>query len=613
MSRSEVVTPATEPVTIEVAVDPPYPVIIGSGLLGELGELVGSRHRVAILHQPVLAQTAEAIRHHLSEKGVDAHRIELPDAEAGKDLQVVAFLWEVLGRIGIDRKDAIVSLGGGAATDVAGFAAATWLRGVDIVHVPTTLLAMVDAAIGGKTGINTDAGKNLVGAFHQPAAVVVDLAVLQTLPPNELVAGMAEVVKAGFIADPVILEMIEADPQAAVDPSGVILPELIRRAIAVKATVVAADERESALREILNYGHTLAHAIERRERYRWRHGAAVSVGLVFAAELARLGYAVTVFERQPAGGGLNTYGIAIYKMRPEISLAEVRAIERLGVTFRYGVEIGRDVQAADLLRDHDAVFIGIGLGSGHRLGIPGEDLPEVMDALDFIERLHTRPAAEVPVGRRVVVLGCGNTAIDAVTQARRLGAEQATIVYRRSEAEMSAYAFEYELAKADGVEFHFAAVPVEVLATDGHVAGLRLARTTVRDGRAVIEPGGETVVGCDLVLKAVGQEKQVALLGRLFPGLELDPRGRVVHDPATMQTSLPGVFVGGDAASGGREVVNAVAEGRKAARGIHARHTGERISGPVQPSRLGMADGAVGSGFDHPIRVHELEAALTQG
>jgi 3-dehydroquinate synthase len=288
MSRSEVVTPATEPVIIEVAVDPPYPVIIGTGLLSELGELVGSRHRVAILHQPVLAQTAEAIRHHLSEKGVDAHRIELPDAEAGKDLQVVAFLWEVLGRIGIDRKDAIVSLGGGAATDVAGFAAATWLRGVDIVHVPTTLLAMVDAAIGGKTGINTDAGKNLVGAFHQPAAVVVDLAVLQTLPPNELVAGMAEVVKAGFIADPVILEMIEADPQAAVDPSGVILPELIRRAIAVKATVVAADERESALREILNYGHTLAHAIERRERYRWRHGAAVSVGLVFAAELARL-------------------------------------------------------------------------------------------------------------------------------------------------------------------------------------------------------------------------------------------------------------------------------------------------------------------------------------
>lgn len=274
------------PVTIEVAVEPPYPVIIGSALLGELDELLGSRHRVAILHQPVLTETAESIRNRLSAKGVDAHRIELPDAEAGKDLAVVAFIWEVLGRIGIDRKDAIVSLGGGAATDVAGFAAATWLRGVDIVHVPTTLLAMVDAAVGGKTGINTDAGKNLVGAFHQPTAVLVDLSMLGTLPANELVAGMAEVVKAGFIADPVILDLIEADPKAAVDPAGKVLPELIRRAIAVKAAVVAADEKESALREILNYGHTLAHAIERRERYQWRHGAAVSVGLMFAAELA---------------------------------------------------------------------------------------------------------------------------------------------------------------------------------------------------------------------------------------------------------------------------------------------------------------------------------------
>jgi 3-dehydroquinate synthase len=288
MSLTDTAASHTAPVTIDVAVDPPYPVIVGTGLLGELSELLGARHKVAILHQPVLTQTAEAIRNHLSDKGIEAHRIELPDAEAGKDLQVVAFLWEVLGRIGIGRTDAIVSLGGGAATDVAGFAAATWLRGVDIVHVPTTLLAMVDAAIGGKTGINTDAGKNLVGAFHQPAAVIVDLAMLETLPPNELVAGMAEVVKAGFIADPVILDLIEADPQAAIDPSGSVLPELIRRAIEVKATVVAADEKESALREILNYGHTLAHAIERRERYRWRHGAAVSVGLVFAAELARL-------------------------------------------------------------------------------------------------------------------------------------------------------------------------------------------------------------------------------------------------------------------------------------------------------------------------------------
>ncbi|EFG74328.1 3-dehydroquinate synthase [Mycobacterium parascrofulaceum ATCC BAA-614] len=278
----------TAPVTVQVAVDPPYPVVIGTDLGDQLVELLCDRHRVAVVHQPVLAQTAEAIRGRLADKGVDAHRIEIPDAEAGKDLPVVGFLWEVFGRIGIDRKDAVVSLGGGAATDVAGFAAATWLRGVDVVHIPTTLLGMVDAAVGGKTGINTDAGKNLVGAFHQPLAVLVDLATLETLPHNELVAGMAEVVKAGFIADPVILDLIEADPRAAVDPTGDVLPELVRRSIAVKAKVVAADEKESELREILNYGHTLAHAIERRERYEWRHGAAVSVGLVFAAELARL-------------------------------------------------------------------------------------------------------------------------------------------------------------------------------------------------------------------------------------------------------------------------------------------------------------------------------------
>jgi len=152
----------------------------------------------------------------------------------------------------------------------------------------SALLGMVDAAVGGKTGINTGAGKNLVGAFHEPSAVLVDLQTLETLPAEELVPGSAEIVKAGFIADPVILDLFEADPGTALDPAGAVLPELVRRAIRVKADVVGADLRESHLREILNYGHTLGHAIERREGYRWRHGNAVSVGLVFAAELARV-------------------------------------------------------------------------------------------------------------------------------------------------------------------------------------------------------------------------------------------------------------------------------------------------------------------------------------
>jgi 3-dehydroquinate synthase len=278
----------TEPVRIQVKTGTPYEVVIGRGLLGELTEVLAGASKVALIHPPTLTATAEAIRDELVAAGLDAHRVEIPDAEDGKALTVASFCWEVLGRIGLDRQGVVVGLGGGAVTDLAGFVAATWMRGVRLVNVPTTLLGMVDAAVGGKTGINTEAGKNLVGVFHEPAAVLVDLSTLETLPPNELVAGMAEVVKTGFIADPRILELIEQDPAAALDTQGEVLGELVRRSIQVKADVVAADLRESDLREILNYGHTLAHAIERRERYKWRHGAAVSVGLVFAAELARL-------------------------------------------------------------------------------------------------------------------------------------------------------------------------------------------------------------------------------------------------------------------------------------------------------------------------------------
>lgn len=277
----------TEPLRIRVATSQPYDVVVGRYLRAELVAAVGSG-AVAIIHQPIMAELAESLRGVLEFTGADAYRIEVPDAEDGKTLSVAGFCWDVLGKIGLDRAGTVLGLGGGAATDLAGFVAANWLRGVRVVHVPTTLLAMVDAAVGGKTGINTDAGKNLVGAFHEPAAVLVDLATLHTLPRAELVAGMAEVVKAGFIADPGILELIEADPAAALDPFGPVLEDLISRAIRVKADVVAADLRESYRREVLNYGHTLGHAVERRESYRWRHGAAVSVGMVFAAELARL-------------------------------------------------------------------------------------------------------------------------------------------------------------------------------------------------------------------------------------------------------------------------------------------------------------------------------------
>jgi 3-dehydroquinate synthase len=266
-----------------------YEVVIGRDLLGEVASLVGPRAgRVLVLHPEALAATAERLRADLHAHGYEVVLADLPDAEAAKTAQVAASCWSILGRAAFSREDVVVGVGGGATTDLAGFVAATWLRGVPVVQVPTTLLGMVDAAVGGKTGINTDEGKNLVGAFHSPVGVLCDLASLDTLPPADVRAGLAEVVKCGFIADERILELVEGDPAAAADPTSPVLAELVERAVAVKARVVSADLRESSLREILNYGHTLAHAIEHVEHYRWRHGAAVSVGLVFAAELARL-------------------------------------------------------------------------------------------------------------------------------------------------------------------------------------------------------------------------------------------------------------------------------------------------------------------------------------
>src|SRR5919107_144630 len=247
----------TEPARIDVAGERPYPVWVGRGVRDRLASVVTDlgATRALVVHQPPLVDAAEAARAQLEAAGVDAHR------------------GEVCGQAGLTRSDVVVGLGGGAVTDLAGFVAATWMRGVRVVHVPTTLLAMVDAAVGGKTGINTAAGKNLVGAFHEPSAVLVDLSLLESLPREELVAGLGEVVKCGFIADPAILDLVERTDPAALTAGSAELRELVERAIRVKVDVVVGDLREAGGadghpgREVLNYGHTLAHAIERTSDY----------------------------------------------------------------------------------------------------------------------------------------------------------------------------------------------------------------------------------------------------------------------------------------------------------------------------------------------------------
>lgn len=291
--------------TIAVKGQREYPVVVGNDLFGQVeAHLPEGAQRVAVIHPRALRTTGERMRTDLSRERT-AISIEVPDAEDAKSVEVLNYCWTVLADNGFTRSDALVAVGGGTTTDLAGFVAATWLRGVPVVLVPTTLLGMVDAAVGGKTGINTESGKNLVGSFWSPGGVLCDINALDTLPRNDLLAGMAEVVKIGFVRDVSILDDVEGDPFAATDTAGDLLPDLIRRAVQVKADVVSTDFRETSAttpgdrgigREVLNYGHTFGHAVERRERYRWRHGAAVSVGMMFVAELAALGGRLTESE-----------------------------------------------------------------------------------------------------------------------------------------------------------------------------------------------------------------------------------------------------------------------------------------------------------------------------
>lgn len=294
-----------------------------------------------------------------------------------------------------------------------------------------------------------------------------------------------------------------------------------------------------------------------------------------AASLSQRGYEVVLFDRNRLPGGLNTYGIAAYKTRADDSLREVKMVEELGVEIRQGVTVGQDVSFADLERQFQAIFIGIGLGETWDLKLPGAELDGVFGALDFIERTKTLPFERVDVGRRVAVIGAGNTAIDVLTACRRLNADAVYCVYRRSEAEMPAFTYEFELAKKDGVIFFWQAQPVRVAGGKGVVTGLECVRTRLsapdKRGRRTPEPipGTEFTLDVDMVVRAVGQKPVTEFL-RAVKGIELTEEGRVVVDEKTGQTGHPKYFAGGDCVNGGREVVDAVAEGMRAARGIEA-------------------------------------------
>lgn len=284
-------------------------------------------------------------------------------------------------------------------------------------------------------------------------------------------------------------------------------------------------------------------------------------GLSCATYLARLGYAVTIYEKRELAGGLDTYGMAEYKMTQAHSLAEVKQVEQLGVEFKLNTEIGN---LDELTAKHDAVFLAIGLGKTNQLNISGEEKDGVMDALHFIEKIKNRDWQSVPLGKTVAVIGAGNTAIDAVTQAKRLGAEKAILVYRRTEKDAPAYDYEIELAKSDAIEFLWQTTPIEILG-NGKVTGLKCKKAD----------GTEFEIDCDLVIKAIGQQKQVEFLQQL--GLNLDEKGRVAVNEV-MQTSNPNVFAGGDCVNGGAEAVDAAQMGKKAAIGIHESLFGEKIS-----------------------------------
>lgn len=359
------------------------------------------------------------------------------------------------------------------------------------------------------------------------------------------------------------------------------------------ACVLAHDHKPIMIGRLQRYA--MDYAADRKIKF-FEHGklnglkvavvGAGPAGLSCAGELAKLGFDVTCFEKKQMAGGLDTYGIVVFREPVEVSLSEVKMVEDLGVAIKTNVTVGKDIKFEDLVKDYDAVFLSVGMGAVPDLEIPGEDLDGVVDGLDFIAETKTKPLNTIKFGKRVCVIGAGNTAIDCVTIARRLGAERVMIVYRRSEAEMPCYHFEYEFAMREGVSFMFLTQPIEVVGHDGKVEGLRCIRMDLggpdASGRRVPipVPNSEFVLPCDMVVKAIGQKKHHDVLEKLAAFGVKNSKGYIVVDPETKRTDNPKIFAGGDCirSKGEASTVMAVQDGKLAARAINEQLVGSGAS-----------------------------------
>lgn len=349
--------------TILVKAEHSYEVTFSHAWFSNLAKKCENRVRVAI----IISKTFSPDLTILKDLDAELHVFEVPDGEDGKNVETIAKLWNWLGAAGFTRSDLIVGIGGGAITDLAGFAAASWLRGLDWIAVPTSLAGMVDASVGGKTGINSDYGKNLIGAFHSPIEVIIDTNFLSTLADRDIAAGMAEVIKCGFIADRSILDLAGLHSVESVRKSPEVISELIQRAVTVKAQVVSSDFKESFAREALNYGHTLGHAIEIHSKYELRHGEAVSIGLVYVAELALARGLISQADLDLHRSILSSYGLPIaYARQAWQKLAPLLALDKKarGNTIRFVAlnGIGSTIRLEDLTSaELDAAYERISL------------------------------------------------------------------------------------------------------------------------------------------------------------------------------------------------------------------------------------------------------------